>query len=98
MDHWKAKGLDLSPVLFVPEPEDDVARRNTYKQDAGLAHVLDHQLIEGALPALERRAPVRFALPIRNTDRTVGTMLGYEVTRRFGGDGLPDDTIRVSFT
>jgi glutamate synthase (NADPH) large chain len=97
-NHWKAKGLDLSPILFVPEPEDAVARRNTYKQDAGLAHVLDHQLIEGARPALEHRAPVQFALPIRNTDRTVGTMLGYEVTKRFGGDGLPDDIIRVGFT
>ena len=97
-DHWKARGLDLSPVLFVPEPEDNVARRNTYKQDAGLAHVLDHQLIEGAAPALERRTPVEFSLPIRNTDRTTGTMLGYEVTKRFGGEGLPDDTIRVGFT
>ena len=97
-DHWKAKGLDLSPVLFVPEPEDNVARRNTYKQDAGLAHVLDHQLIEGALPALDHRTPVEFALPIRNTDRTTGTLLGYEVTRRFGGEGLPDDTIRVNLT
>jgi len=98
MDHWKAKGLDLSPVLFVPDSTDDVARRNTYKQDAGLAHVLDHQLIEGAVPALEYRQPVEMSFRIRNTDRTVGTMLGYEVTRRFGGSGLPDGTIRVNLT
>jgi glutamate synthase domain-containing protein 3 len=97
-EHWKAHGIDLSPLLFVPDADDDVARRNTYKQDAGLAHVLDHQLIEGAIPALEHRAPVEMSLPIRNTDRTTGTMLGYEVTRRFGGAGLPDDTIRINLT
>jgi glutamate synthase domain-containing protein 2/glutamate synthase domain-containing protein 3 len=97
-DHWKAHGLDLSPVLVVPDPTDDVARRNTYKQDAGLAHVLDHQLIEEAMPALDARAPVEMAFAIRNTDRTTGTMLGYEVTKRFGGEGLPDDTIRVNLT
>ncbi|HWI19548.1 MAG TPA: glutamate synthase large subunit [Vicinamibacterales bacterium] len=96
MDHWKAKGLDLSPVLFIPDPTDNVARRNTYKQDAGLAHVLDHHLIEGAKPALESRAPVEMSFDIRNTDRTTGTMLGYEVTKKFGGDGLPDNTIRVA--
>ena len=97
-DHWKAKGLDLAPVLFVPDIPAYLPRRNTCKQDAGLAMVKDHQLIAAAQPALEHRVPVQFALPIRNTDRTVGTMLGYEVTKRFGGDGLPDDTIRVSFT
>jgi len=97
-DHWKAHGLDLSPVLVVPDPTDAVARRNTYKQEAGLAHVLDHQLIEEAMPALDSRVPVEMAFAIRNTDRTAGTMLGYEVTKRFGGSGLPDDTIRVNFT
>ena len=97
-EHWKAKGLDLAPVLFVPNPEENLARRNTCKQDAGLAHVLDHQLIEGAMPALEHRAPVEIAFDIRNTDRTTGTMLGYEVTRRFGGAGLPDDTIRIALS
>jgi glutamate synthase (NADPH/NADH) large chain len=97
-DHWKARGLDLSPVLVVPDPTDDVARRNTYQQEAGLAHVLDHQLIEEAMPALDSRAPVEMAFAIRNTDRTTGTMLGYQVTKRFGGEGLPDDTIRVNLT
>ncbi len=97
-DHWKAKGLDLEPVLFVPDVPADAARRNTCKQDAGLAAVKDHLLIAAARPALEHRAPVEFAMPIRNTDRTTGTMLGYEVTKRFGGAGLPDDTIRVNFT
>jgi len=97
-DHWKAHGLDLSPILFLPDPTDEVARRNTYKQDAGLAHVLDHQLIEEAMPALDSRSPVEMSFAIRNTDRTTGTMLGYEVTKRFGGEGLPDDTIRVNLT
>ena len=97
-EHWKARGLDLNPVLVVPNPADEVARRSTSRQDAGLAHVLDHTLIEGARPALEHRAPVEMTLPIRNTDRTTGTLLGYEVTTRFGGEGLPDDTIRVNFT
>ncbi|MEO7156168.1 MAG: glutamate synthase-related protein, partial [Vicinamibacterales bacterium] len=94
-EHWKAKGLDLAPLLFVPNPEENLARHNTYQQDSGLAHVLDHQLIEGAMPALDHRTPVEMSFAIRNTDRTTGTMLGYEVTRRFGGGGLPDDTIRV---
>jgi glutamate synthase (NADPH/NADH) large chain len=97
-DHWKAKGLDLTPVLYVPDVPPDVARRNTCKQDAGLASVMDHTLIANAAPALDYRAPVEFSMPIRNTDRTTGTMLGYEVTKRFGGNGLPDDTIRVRFT
>ncbi len=95
-DHWKAKGLDLSPVLFVPDPDENLARRNTYKQDAGLAHILDHQLIECAMPALEHQTPVEMSFAIRNTDRTVGTMLGYQVTKRHGGAGLPDNTISIS--
>ena len=97
-DHWKAQGLDLGPVLYVPDVPADVARRNTCKQDAGLSAVKDRQLIAAAAPALEYRAPVEIPMPIRNTDRTAGTMLGYEVTKRFGGAGLPDDTIRVHFT
>jgi glutamate synthase domain-containing protein 2/glutamate synthase domain-containing protein 3 len=97
-EHWKAKGLDLAPVLYVPEIAADVARRNTCRQDPGLASVIDHKLIAAAKPALDHRAPVEMSLPIRNTDRTTGTMLGYEVTKRFGGSGLPDDTIRVAFT
>jgi glutamate synthase (NADPH) large chain len=97
-DHWKARGLDLEPILYVPDVADDVARRNTCRQDAGLASVLDHKLIAAAAAALEYRAPVEITMPIRNTDRTAGTMLGYEVTRRFGGEGLPAGTIRVDFS
>jgi glutamate synthase domain-containing protein 2/glutamate synthase domain-containing protein 1/glutamate synthase domain-containing protein 3 len=97
-EHWKASGLDLAPILHVPDLPDSAARRNTRKQDPVLETVLDHKLIAAAKPALEQRTPVAIAMAIRNTDRTAGTMLGYEVTRRFGGAGLPDDTIRIDFT
>jgi glutamate synthase (NADPH/NADH) large chain len=96
--HWKARGVDLSPLLYVPEMPPDAARRAVRTQDAGLANVLDRTMIGQAKPALEHRAPVELSFAIRNTDRTTGTMLGYEVTRRYGGAGLPDDTIRVDFT
>ena len=97
-NHWKAHGVDLSQLLHVPEMPADAARRATCKQDAGLDQVLDRRMIEQAAPALEHRAPVELSFAIRNTDRTVGTMLGYEVTKRYRGAGLPDDTIRVDFT
>ncbi len=96
-DHWKANGLDLSPLLFQPALPPGAARRATTTQDAGLDSVLDHTLIARAAEALAHQTPVEITLPIRNTDRTAGTLLGYEVTRRFGGAGLPDDTIRVNF-
>ncbi|GEN79066.1 glutamate synthase large subunit [Actinotalea fermentans] len=98
IDHWKAAGLDLSPVLARPEPEPGAALRQTRTQDHGLDKALDNQLITLAREALESREPVRIAVPVRNVNRTVGTMLGYEVTSRFGADGLPDDTIDISLT
>jgi glutamate synthase (ferredoxin) len=96
--HWKANGLDLSPLLHQPRIPAGAARRATCRQDAGLDRVLDHQLIARAAEALDHQVPVEIAMPIRNTDRTAGTLLGYEITRRYGGTGLADDTIRVSFT
>ncbi|GIU83410.1 MAG: glutamate synthase [Acidimicrobiales bacterium] len=97
VDHWKAKGLDLSPILAVPEvPEGDHVRK-VREQDHGLDKALDQKLIEECRPAVERREPVHLQLPIRNTNRTVGTMLGYHVTKRWGGEGLPEDTIVVDF-
>ena len=95
---WKAKSLDLAPILHRPELPASVARRKVIDQDHGLAGTLDHDLIREATPALEHRTPVEVRAFIRNADRTVGTMLGYEVTRRYGGVGLPDDTIRITFT
>jgi glutamate synthase domain-containing protein 3 len=98
VDHWKAKGLDLSPVLHQPDLPASVARRKVREQDHGLADALDNELIARSRAALESRTPVSFSSPIRNADRTVGTMLGYEVTRRYGGAGLADDTIKITFT
>ena len=94
IDHWKAAGLDLSPILHVPDVG-NADRRNTCSQNHGLDHVLDRYLIDKAIRALEDGTPVRIATPVSNVDRSVGTMLGYELTRRHGGEGLPDDTIQV---
>lgn len=95
VDHWKAAGLDLAPILA--RPHEGAALTNTSSQDHGLEHALDNQLIEAAQPALERGEPVRIVHDLRNINRTVGTMLGFEVTRRYRGAGLPDGTIDVSF-
>jgi len=97
VSHWKAAGLDLTPVLHVPEGADGPLHRVT-AQDHGLDKALDNTLIQLAEGALEEGRPVRLELPIRNVNRTVGTMLGYEVTKRWGGEGLPPDTITVAFT
>ena len=97
VDHWKASGLDLSPVLYRPQLPDDAALSCKQSQDHGLDKALDNTLIQLAEGALADGAPVRLELPIRNVNRTVGTMLGYEVTRRWGGEGLPDGTIDISF-
>jgi glutamate synthase (NADPH) large chain len=98
VDHWKASGLDLSPLLYAPPLPPGAATRCVSAQDHGLDQALDHTLIQLAEGALEEGRPVRLELPIRNVNRTVGTMLGYEVTRRWGGEGLPEGTIDVSFT
>jgi glutamate synthase (NADPH/NADH) large chain len=96
LDHWKAHGLDLSTILHDP-PAGDHPRRNVTVQDHGLDRALDQQLIALCQGALEGRGGVDLTLPIRNVNRTVGTLLGHEVTTRFGGKGLPDDTIRLKF-
>ena len=96
VSHWKAAGLDLAPVLHAPEQDGPL--HQTIGQDHGLDRALDNTLIQLAEGALEEARPVRLELPIRNVNRTVGTMLGYEVTRRWGGEGLPPDTIAVAFT
>jgi glutamate synthase (NADPH) large chain len=98
IEHWKASGLDLSPVLYAPELPEGTAIRCVTGQDHGLDKALDNTLIQLAEGTLADGSPVRLELPIRNVNRTVGTMLGYEVTRRWGGQGLPDGTIDISFT
>ena len=95
VEHWKAAGLDLTPVLHVPDGEGP--RTRTRGQDHGLDRALDHELIALAGDALERGEPVRAQLEIRNVNRTVGTMLGHELTKRYRGAGLPDGTIDLTF-
>ncbi|GLW12238.1 glutamate synthase [Microtetraspora sp. NBRC 13810] len=97
-DHWKAAGLDLSPILYRPEVPAGAALRMVQEQDHGLDRALDNTLIQLAEGALSLGERVTLELPIRNVNRTVGTMLGHEVTKRYGGAGLPDNTIDVSFT
>ncbi|MBC6447884.1 glutamate synthase large subunit [Actinokineospora xionganensis] len=98
VDHWKASGLDLSPIFHVPELEPRAARHCVTTQDHGLEKALDNTLIQLAEGALSSGDHVRLELPVRNVNRTVGTMLGSELTKRWGGEGLPDDTIDVTFT
>jgi glutamate synthase (ferredoxin) len=99
VEHWKAKGLDLSTILYEPDMPPTVARHCVTTQDHGLDRALDRTtLIPACREAIEHGKPVTLALPIRNVNRTVGTMLGFEITSRWGGAGLPDDTVRVHFT
>jgi glutamate synthase (NADPH/NADH) large chain len=93
IDHWKASGLDLAPLLVRPDVVSPL--HNTIKQDHGLDKALDNELIALAAPALEKGESVKIDLPVRNVNRTVGTMLGAEVTRRYGVEGLPSGTIDV---
>ncbi|MSV53184.1 MAG: glutamate synthase large subunit, partial [Actinobacteria bacterium] len=95
--HWKTAGLDLAPILHVPEGDPSAPRHQQVAQDHGLDRALDVELISLCAPALELAEPVRARLAIRNVNRTVGTMLGSEVTRRYGGAGLPDGTIDLTF-
>jgi glutamate synthase (NADPH) large chain len=97
VEHWKASGLDLSPILHVPELLDGTSRHATTTQDHGLDRALDNQLVELAAAALDGGKPVRARLPIRNVHRTVGTILGHELTKRHGGAGLADDAIDLTF-
>nr|WP_067582730.1 glutamate synthase large subunit [Amycolatopsis rubida] len=98
VQHWKAAGLDLSPIFHVPELPPRAVRHQSVKQDHGLDKALDNTLIQLAEGALAAGDKVRLELPVRNVNRTVGTMLGSELTKKWGGEGLPDDTIDVTFT
>ena len=98
IEHWKARGLDFSAILYQPPVAADVGRYCQIPQNHGLENALDNQmLLDLAEPALERGEKVKATLPIRNTNRVVGTILGSEVTRRFGPGGLPEDTIHLHF-
>jgi glutamate synthase (NADPH/NADH) large chain len=97
IEHWKAKGLDFSRIFQMPKKPPQVAVFNCELQDHGLDKALDNRLIELAQPALERGEKVSIDMPIRNINRTVGTMLSHEVAKRYGHEGLAEDTIRVRF-
>ncbi len=97
IDHWKAKGLDIGPILATPENPYRQTMHQSVAQDHGLHEALDRQLLAACEPALATGAPVRLDLPIRNVNRTVGTMLGSAVTKRHGAKGLADGTIDIHF-
>ncbi len=98
IEHWKAKGLDFSKLFHKPDAPSGVSIHNCEKQDHNIDRILDRRLIADAQTALDRGAPVRIATTIRNTDRTAGAMLSGEVAKRYGHEGLPDDTIHVKLT
>ncbi len=98
VDHWKASGLDLAPVLHLPDLPEGTSLTQVVAQDHGLDKALDRELIALAEPALTDGTAVRIDVPVRNVNRTVGTLLGAEVTRRHGGAGLPDGTIDITLT
>jgi glutamate synthase (ferredoxin) len=98
IEQWKARGLDLSNILYQPAAGPEVGRYCQIAQDHGLDKAMDRRvLLKLCQPALERQERVCATLPIRNTNRVVGTILGSEVTRRYGAEGLPEDTIRLRF-
>jgi glutamate synthase (NADPH) large chain len=98
VDHWKARGIDLSSVLYNPPVPSHVARRSTIRQDHGIEKSLDMSLVEYAHDAIHHGTPVSLCLPIRNIHRSVGAMLSGEIARRHGAGGLPPDTVRIHFT
>ena len=97
VDHWKASGLDLRPVLHLPDLPEGSVRHRVQAQDHGLDKALDNELVALAEDALERGEPVRAQVGIRNVNRTVGTILGHEVTKRHRAAGLPDGTVDITF-
>jgi glutamate synthase (ferredoxin) len=99
VEHWKARGLDFSKILYQPEVPTDVGRFCQVPQDHGLDEAMDNTvLLKLCAPAIERKEKVVAALPIRNVNRVVGTITGSEVTRKWGAQGLPDDTIQIHFS
>ena len=97
ISHWKASGLDLTPILHKVQIDKDASLHQTTTQDHGLSKALDNKIIEICQPALQRGDLVRAQVEIRNVNRTVGTMLGSQITRKYGGQGLPEGTIELTF-
>ncbi len=98
VEHWKARGLDFSSILYNPQVPSRVGRRCLIGQDHGLTEALDHKLMDTARSAIDHGTRIDFEMPIRNVHRTVGAMLSGEIARRHGSNGLPEDTIRIRMT
>ena len=96
IDHWKIQGLDFSRIFYQPDVPKDVGKFNTETQSHGLENALDNEIIQKSKAAIETKIPCHFEMAISNTNRSVGTMLSHEIAKRYGNEGLPDDTIRVS--
>ena len=96
IDHWKIQGLDFTKIFHRPEIADKVGTFNTETQDHGLEKALDHSLIANAKDAIENKNPCEITTAITNINRTAGTLLSHEIAKRYGNDGLPDDTIKVN--
>ncbi len=97
LNHWKYKKLDLSPILYKEPSSTYTGLYCQEEQDHGLSDILDWKLLEAAKPALEEKQKVKVSFPIKNTDRTAGTVLSNEITKKYKGAGLPDDTIHFKF-
>ncbi len=98
VEHWKARGLDFSSILYRPAVPNRVGRRCLISQDHGIDKALDYKLIEHASEAIENQTPIEIKLPIKNIHRTVGAMLSGQIAKRYGSEGLPDNTIKFYFT
>ncbi|MBZ0166171.1 MAG: glutamate synthase large subunit, partial [Candidatus Omnitrophica bacterium] len=97
VNHWKAKGIDLTNILHKPDVPEHVAIHHVGKQDHGLEHALDNRLIDSCREAIDEQAPASFDCKIVNVNRTVGTMLSSEIARKYGLKGLPEGTIEIKF-
>jgi glutamate synthase domain-containing protein 2/glutamate synthase domain-containing protein 1/glutamate synthase domain-containing protein 3 len=97
-DHWKARGLDFSAILYNPPTPSRVARRRVQDQDHGLEQALDHKILGQVHSALETLSPIEVKMPVRNIHRSVGTMLSGEIARRYGSAGFPDDTVHIQLS
>ena len=98
VDHWKARGLDYSAILYDPPVPSRVSRHRVHAQDHGLEQALDHKILKAAQVALDTLTPMEVDLPVNNVHRTIGTMLSGEIARRFGSAGLPEDTLKLHLT
>ena len=98
VNHWKAEGLDLSPLLMAPSANTGIPTRNTRGQDHSLDQALDASFLPQIIESIESGTPVRTTVAISNRHRTAGTLTGYEIAKRYGGAGLPDDCVDLTFT